>query len=105
MISRAEPTWFCTWYAYLIRLDRPLGSDRHKARYYLGIACNWQRRFIEHCTGVGAKMLKYAIEHGRSLQVLRVWQFDSAHCASSFEVWGKHCIKNHQKLLKVTIPN
>lgn len=100
----AEPVWFRTWFAYLIKLDRPLGSDRHRARYYLGIAANWQERFIQHCRGRGAKMLKFAVEHGRSLQVAAVWQFDSACRASSFELWGKHSVKNHRKLLSLPIP-
>lgn len=101
----AEPRWFRTWYAYLICLDRPLGTARHQARYYLGIACNWQSRFIEHCRGRGAKMLKFAIEHGHVLQIVRVWQFDSARRASSFEAWGKHSVKNHRKLLSLPIPD
>lgn len=105
MISRSEPVWFRIWYAYLIRLDRPLGGQKHKARFYLGIAVNWRDRFIQHCRKQGAKMLKAAVEKGIPFRLVRVWQFDSARRASSFETWGKHSVKNHRKLLRLPIPD
>ena len=36
---------------YLIRLDQPLGNEKHKASYYLGSSSNIKKRFIKHKNG------------------------------------------------------
>lgn len=87
------------YYAYLIRLSKPLGSERHQARYYLGISNDWIERFQQHCTGQGAKMLAYARRHAIGLRIIRVWRFPDYATARQFEVWAKRSVKSHRKLL------
>ncbi|MEP0913282.1 hypothetical protein NDI45_20430 [Leptolyngbya sp. GB1-A1] len=57
-------------YAYLIKLSKPLGSERHQAMFYLGISRDWIDRFRQHCIGRGARMLAYTGRHRIGLQVV-----------------------------------
>ncbi len=36
---------------YLLELDRPLGNEKHQARYYLGSCANLKKRFQQHLRG------------------------------------------------------
>jgi predicted GIY-YIG superfamily endonuclease len=61
---------------YLLHIDPPLGTTgRNSARFYLGYCKDGKesvtRRFLEHLAGEGAKITKYAVEHGHRLSV--VW--------------------------------
>lgn len=88
-----------TWYAYLIRLDRPLGGQRHKASFYLGIANDWMKRYELHCKGKGAKMLACAVARGIPFSVVKLWEYPSYGLAREFELWAKLTLKNHKRLL------
>jgi putative endonuclease len=50
---------------YIIELTRPLGNERHQARYYMGW-CRWNEyeRLNAHRKGNGSAMLRAAVERG-----------------------------------------
>lgn len=89
------------WYAYLIKLARPLGSHKHSARFYLGSSQDWVGRFALHCKGRGSKFLAAAVRCRIALAVVRVWRFDSCREAREFERYCKLSVKSHQRLLKL----
>jgi predicted GIY-YIG superfamily endonuclease len=89
-------------FAYLIRLERPIGSARHSAQFYLGIARCWLNRYRQHRAGCGAKMLAAAAVRGICFAIVRLWVFGSYAAARSFEVWAKRSVKNHHRLLDLS---
>ena len=93
-------TLWRVFYAYLIKLERPLGNRCFKrARYYLGVAVDWSKRLEVHRSGNGAKMLKFAAEHGIGFEVIKLWAFSSWSIALEFERWVKRSVKDHARLL------
>ncbi|MEH1826739.1 MAG: GIY-YIG nuclease family protein [Nostoc sp.] len=49
---------------YMIELSRPLGNEKHQARYYLGSCANLKKRFQQHLQGSGAAFTRAAIKRG-----------------------------------------
>lgn len=48
----------------MIELSRPLGNEKHQARYYLGSCANLKKRFQQHLQGSGAAFTRAAIKRG-----------------------------------------
>lgn len=92
------------YYAYLIELSHPLGSHRHTARYYLGIARDVAARLAQHQAGQGSKMLAAAVRRAIAFSVVRWWRFPNRRAAAAFEEWAKKSIKNHRLLLSLKRP-
>lgn len=81
---------------YLIELSRPLGNERHQARFYLGY-CGEARvlqRLAEHRAGKGARMLKAANERGIGYTIIRTWPGGDRRLERRFKAR-----KNHRRLL------
>lgn len=57
---------------YIIRLDKPLGSERHSAIYYVGWTRKFDARMKHHSAGTGAKFLAAAAKRGIGWRV--VWK-------------------------------
>lgn len=51
-------------FVYILRLEVPLGSDRHSARFYTGWARNLDGRIYHHAQGRGAAFTRAAVERG-----------------------------------------
>lgn len=86
------------WFVYLIKLDRPLGTDKHQARYYLGSTNNLKRRMHEHRSSIGAAMLRAANERGIGYEIIKwVWVEDQT-VARLLECRLK-AMKNHALLV------
>ena len=51
---------------YILEFDRPLGTDKHEARYYIGYCEDGQleRRLKQHRAGTGAAITRAAAERG-----------------------------------------
>ena len=61
-----------TGFCYLIELEKPLGSDAHSARYYLGWAADPYARLNHHRKGNGSAMLRAAVERGIRFDLVAV---------------------------------
>ena len=57
---------------YVLRLDQPLGSDKHKAQFYVGHTYNLERRLDHHRKGTGAAFTRAAAERGIDFHVVLV---------------------------------
>lgn len=56
---------------YLIHLDRPLAHARH----YIGFTQrNFKKRYMDHLTGKGARMLEVCVQRGITFDVVRIWR-------------------------------
>lgn len=55
--------------AYIVHIDPPLGH----ARNYLGSARNLHSRLKADLGGTGARLLRAALDRGRTLTVSRIW--------------------------------
>ncbi len=58
---------------YLLKFSQPLGSDKHKAQYYLGwVECHKQleHRLRQHRAGQGAAITRAAVERGYELHLV-----------------------------------
>lgn len=86
-------------FVYLIKLDRPLGTPKHCARYYLGSTSDLNRRMQQHRAGRGAAMLRAANEKGIPYRVCRLWSVPTLAEARLLELKLK-ARKNHALLLK-----
>ncbi|NJN07557.1 MAG: GIY-YIG nuclease family protein [Richelia sp. RM1_1_1] len=69
--GRKIPSFPC---CYLIRLDKPLGNQRHSAQYYLGSCINLKKRFEQHLNGTGAAFTRAAIEKGIGFSLVYIWR-------------------------------
>lgn len=58
---------------YLLCLSGWLGSDRHKARHYLGWTNDLEERIREHRRGKGSKFTQAACQRGLTIRVAEVW--------------------------------
>lgn len=58
---------------YLIHFGAPLGSEKHKAQHYLGLAQDIEARLAEHRRGGGARITQVAVERGITLTIVRTW--------------------------------
>lgn len=56
---------------YLLHFDQPLGHARHYSGYSRQRDC--QQRLERHAAGIGARLLKVALERGISWQVAKIW--------------------------------
>jgi putative endonuclease len=82
---------------YLIELARPLGTDRHQARFYVGF-CGENRllqRLAEHKAGRGAAMLRAANERGIHYDVIMTWPGGTRKLERTFK--RRKC---HRRLLE-----
>lgn len=57
---------------YILKLDRPLGNDNHRAQYYVGWTVNLPARLSFHRKGRGAAFTRAAVEQGIGFEVV-VW--------------------------------
>lgn len=57
---------------YVLKFDAPLGSDKHRAEFYVGYADNIGGRLHYHETGRGASITKAAVERGIGFQIALV---------------------------------
>jgi predicted GIY-YIG superfamily endonuclease len=58
---------------YILRLERPLGNERHRAEYYIGSTQNkrtFKMRMYYHSIGQGAAFTRAAVERGISWTVV-----------------------------------
>ena len=55
---------------YIIELERPLGSERHSARFYMGWTTDETARLNSHRKGNGSAMLKAAVERGIQFDIV-----------------------------------
>jgi hypothetical protein len=60
---------------YILCFSAPLGNERHQASHYLGWAPDrrLRERIAQHLAGQGAAITRYAVAHGITLTVSRVW--------------------------------
>lgn len=91
------PSYSC---CYLIRLDKPLGNQKHSAQYYLGSCVNLKKRFEQHLKGVGAAFTRAAIEKGISFEIVYVWRTKSKREARQLEVKLKRQKNNRLILIR-----
>jgi hypothetical protein len=59
---------------YLLHFDAPIGNDNHKCQHYLGWTNDLNQRIAKHERGKGAKLTRWAMNHGISFQVVRLWE-------------------------------
>lgn len=59
---------------YLLCLSGYLGSDRHKARHYLGWTNDLDQRIRDHRNGKGSKFTQAACQRGLTIRLVEVWQ-------------------------------
>jgi putative endonuclease len=85
-------------FVYMIELARPLGTERHQARYYLGSCKNLNRRMAQHRSGKGAAMLRFANEKGIKYWVCKFSTLPTEAEARQLERKLK-ARKNHASLL------
>jgi predicted GIY-YIG superfamily endonuclease len=72
-------------YVYIIQLERPMGSTRHSARFYIGWAKNIDTRLADHRAGRGSAMLRAAVERGIRFDIVAYMPGDK-----SLERWLKN---------------
>jgi len=84
---------------YMIELSRPLGNEKHQARYYLGSCANLKKRFQQHLQGSGAAFTRAAIERGIEFKIVHIWKTSSKQEARQLEIQLKR-YKNHAQLLR-----
>lgn len=64
---------------YILKFDKPLGSDKHSARYYIGFceddAC-FNRRMKAHKRGQGAAITRAAVKRGIGWRVVATMEGD-----------------------------
>lgn len=64
---------------YILMLDKPLGSHKHSARFYIGFcesdAC-FNRRMKEHKRGAGAAMTRAAVARGIGFKCVATMEGD-----------------------------
>ena len=70
---------------YLIKLEAPIGSNKHAASYYLGSTKRFKRRIAEHRNGRGSALLKAATDRGIGWRVVQTYCCDSIHQARYLE--------------------
>ncbi|MDX2138360.1 MAG: GIY-YIG nuclease family protein [Chloroflexota bacterium] len=70
---------------YILKLERPLGTARHSAQYYVGWSKNLNARLRFHRQGRGAAFTKAAVDQGIRIEV--VW---SAPGTRQLERWIKN---------------
>ncbi len=46
---------------YMLELSGFVGSEKHKAKYYIGYTDNVRNRLQEHVSGEGSKMIRHAL--------------------------------------------
>ncbi len=71
---------------YLIRLDKPLGNEKHSAQYYLGSCSNLKKRFEQHLKGTGSAFTRAAVEKGIAFQIVYIWRTKSKREARQLEI-------------------
>jgi putative endonuclease len=74
---------------YILMLERPLGNDRHQARFYCGWAKYLDARIHHHRAGRGSSFTRAAVQQG--IRIHLVW---SARGTRNDE----RRIKNHHNL-------
>lgn len=85
-------------FVYLIALVRPLGSPKHRARFYLGSCRNLKQRMRQHRSGTGSRMLKAANEKGIAYSVHKFLICESESQARALEQRLKR-FKRHRSLI------
>lgn len=57
---------------YILRFETPLGSERHRAEFYVGWCAEngLERRLKEHRNGTGAAMTRFASAAGIGFEVV-----------------------------------
>lgn len=71
---------------YMIELSRPLGNEKHQARYYLGSCANLKKRFQQHLQGSGAAFTRAAIKRGIEFKIVHVWKTSSKQEVRQFSI-------------------
>lgn len=95
-IGEKIPSYPC---CYLLELDRPLGNEKHQARYYLGSCANLKKRFQQHLLGTGAAFTRAAVERGIQFKIVHIWRTSTKQEARQLEIKLKRQ-KNHAQLLR-----
>ncbi|WP_059001155.1 GIY-YIG nuclease family protein [Leptolyngbya sp. NIES-2104] len=85
-------------FVYLIALVYPLGSPKHRARFYLGSCKNLNQRMKQHRNGTGSRMLKAANERGIAYSVHKFLICESESQARALEQRLKR-FKRHRSLI------
>lgn len=86
-------------YCYLIKLEKPLGSHKHQAQYYLGSCSVLKKRLEKHKSGQGAAFLRAAVEKGIDFQIIRTWRVNNIAEARKLERQLKRQ-KNNRRFAK-----
>lgn len=66
---------------YILQFDKPIGSHKHSASYYLGFCENdacFNRRMKEHKRGAGAAITRAAVERGIGFKCVATMEGDRA---------------------------
>lgn len=66
---------------YILEFEKPLGNERHSARYYVGYCYDGTlaRRLKQHRAGTGAAITRAAVERGIAFNVLVTAPGDRAY--------------------------
>lgn len=70
---RAVRLWGVPGWVYTIHLDRPLGTEKHRAWHYTGWTDDLVGRHTDHMAGRGARMLAVATERGIGWRIVAVY--------------------------------
>lgn len=54
---------------YILSFSKPLGNERHQARYYIGYCADARlnERYLEHVCGVGAAITRAAVRQNATI--------------------------------------
>ena len=91
------PSFSC---CYLIKLDKPLGNQKHRAQYYLGSCINLKKRFEQHLNGNGAAFTRAAVEKGISFEIIYIWRTKTKGEARQLEAKLKRQKNNRLVLIR-----
>lgn len=65
-------------YVYMVKLDQPMGGDKHKAQYYIGWTLDTAQRLADHKAGRGSAMLRAAAQRGIPFEIVATVPGDRA---------------------------
>jgi predicted GIY-YIG superfamily endonuclease len=58
---------------YIVRLSRPIGSEKHRAQYYIGLSKDPEARLNEHKAGRGSRFLAAAHQQGVDMEIIHTF--------------------------------
>lgn len=61
-------------YVYIIKLDNPLGNERHQASFYVGWAKDPYKRCWLHEVGLGSAFTRAACKRGIKFEIVHIFE-------------------------------